>query len=84
MELINEIEETFETRENIIEIREVSHSLGKNLLLDNISMDFPKGRLVMITGLSGSGKTTLIKIIAGLIEADQGTVCSIILRCSTI
>lgn len=75
MELINEIEETFEIRENIIEIREVSHSFRKNLLLDNISMDFPKGRLIMITGLSGSGKTTLIKIIAGLIEPDQGTVC---------
>ncbi len=74
MELIKEIEDTFETRENIIEIREVSHSFGKNMLLDNISMDFPRGRLIMITGLSGCGKTTLIKIIAGLIEPDLGTV----------
>lgn len=74
MELINELEDTFETRENVIEVRNVSHSFGENLVLDNISLDFPKGRLVTITGLSGSGKTTLIKIIAGLIEPDQGEV----------
>ena len=74
MELINEIEDTFETRENIVEIRNVSHSFGENSVLDNVSLGFPKGRHVMITGLSGSGKTTLIKIIAGLIEPDQGEV----------
>jgi phospholipid/cholesterol/gamma-HCH transport system ATP-binding protein len=74
MDLINQIESTFETRENIIEIRNVRHSLGKNSVLDDVSLDIPRGRHIAITGLSGSGKTTLIKIIAGLIEPDGGEV----------
>jgi len=60
--------------DNIIEVRNVSYGHGSNRVLDNISMDIPKGKLVMITGLSGCGKTTLLKIIAGLIEPDQGSV----------
>lgn len=74
MDLINEIESTIETRENIIEIRNIYHTLGANALLKKVSLNIPRGRHVMITGLSGSGKTTLIKIIAGLIEPDQGEV----------
>jgi len=74
MDLINEIENTIETRENIIEIRNIYHSFGANTLLKKASLNIPRGRHVMITGLSGSGKTTLIKIIAGLIEPDQGEV----------
>lgn len=74
MDLINEIENTIETRENIVEIRNIYHSFGANTLLKKVSLNIPRGRHVMITGLSGSGKTTLIKIIAGLIEPDQGEV----------
>ena len=74
MDLINEIESTIETRENIIEIRNIYHSFGTNTILKKVSMDIPRGRHVMITGLSGSGKTTLIKIIAGLVEPDEGQV----------
>jgi len=74
MDLINEIESTIETRENIIEIRNIFHSFRTNTILKKVSLDIPRGRHVMITGLSGSGKTTLIKIIAGLIEPDEGEV----------
>jgi phospholipid/cholesterol/gamma-HCH transport system ATP-binding protein len=74
MDLINEIESTFETRENIIEIKDIHHSFGANTILKKVSLHIPRGRHVMITGLSGSGKTTLIKIIAGLIEPDRGEV----------
>ena len=74
MDLINELESTIETRENIIEVRNIFHSFGDKALLKKVSLSIPRGRHVMITGLSGSGKTTLIKIIAGLIEPDQGEV----------
>ena len=33
--------------------------------LKNISLDIPKNRLVVFTGLSGSGKSSLLRILAG-------------------
>jgi ABC-type nitrate/sulfonate/bicarbonate transport system ATPase subunit len=43
-------------------------------VLDNISFDVHEGELLAIVGPSGCGKTTLLKIIAGLLEADEGQV----------
>lgn len=74
MDLIDEIESTIETREDIITVQKVAYSFRENTILNDISLNIPRGRLVAITGLSGSGKTTLIKIIAGLIEPDEGEV----------
>jgi ABC-type nitrate/sulfonate/bicarbonate transport system ATPase subunit len=43
-------------------------------VLDNISFDVHEGELLAIVGPSGCGKTTLLKIIAGLLEPDEGQV----------
>lgn len=43
-------------------------------VFDNISFDVHEGELLGIVGPSGCGKTTLLKIIAGLLEADEGQV----------
>lgn len=37
-------------------------------------MSIDKKKFTCITGKSGSGKTTLLKIMAGLLEPDEGTV----------
>jgi phospholipid/cholesterol/gamma-HCH transport system ATP-binding protein len=58
----------------VVEVRNVTHGFDGNPVLDDISMDIPKGKLTMITGLSGCGKTTLLKIMAGLLEPDVGSV----------
>ncbi len=42
--------------------------------LDDISLEFPEGKLTALLGPSGSGKTTLLRIIAGLESAEQGRV----------
>jgi NitT/TauT family transport system ATP-binding protein len=39
-----------------------------------MSLDFPKGQLTSLLGPSGCGKTTLLKIIAGLLQPNQGEV----------
>jgi NitT/TauT family transport system ATP-binding protein len=42
--------------------------------LNDITLDFPKGKLTTILGPSGCGKTTLLKIIAGLMPPSAGEV----------
>lgn len=43
--------------------------------LDGLSLTFPKGQSTGLMGHNGAGKTTTIRIILGLIFADQGEVC---------
>lgn len=42
--------------------------------VDDISFDIRPGEIIAFLGLNGAGKTTAIKIIAGLIKADSGSV----------
>lgn len=43
-------------------------------VLDEISFEVEKGRMLSIVGPSGCGKSTLLKIISGLEEPDRGTI----------
>jgi sulfate transport system ATP-binding protein len=43
------------------------------VVLDNVDLNVPRGKLVALLGPSGSGKTTLLRIIAGLDHADPGS-----------
>jgi NitT/TauT family transport system ATP-binding protein len=59
----------------VVEVRAVCKTYcGDVEALRNIDLDFPRGKLTTLLGPSGCGKTTLLKIIAGLIEANSGTV----------
>jgi len=53
-----------------------SYKCGKNreVILDNINLDFKKHELVFILGKSGSGKSTLLNIIGGILDVDSGKV----------
>jgi NitT/TauT family transport system ATP-binding protein len=42
--------------------------------LNDITLDFPTGKLTTLLGPSGCGKTTLLKIIAGLLKPSSGQV----------
>jgi NitT/TauT family transport system ATP-binding protein len=46
----------------------------KLLVLDSIDFELYSGEIVAILGKSGSGKSTFLRIIAGLVRPDHGTV----------
>ncbi len=43
-------------------------------VLHRLDLDLPRGRCLAVLGGSGVGKSTLLKILAGVIEPDSGTV----------
>ena len=47
---------------------------GSNPVLDNISIEIPKGEFVFLTGPSGAGKTTILKILFGWESFEKGQV----------
>ncbi len=42
--------------------------------IDNLNLDIPDGRTMVILGPSGCGKTTLLRLIAGLLKPDSGEI----------
>ncbi|MGA8688530.1 MAG: ABC-F family ATP-binding cassette domain-containing protein [Methyloceanibacter sp.] len=48
--------------------------LGGHLVLDRASASLPPKSHVGLVGRNGAGKSTLLKVIAGLYEADDGTI----------
>ena len=57
-----------------IKVSGVTKKFGDFVALDDISVDLPTGQLTALLGPSGGGKSTLLRIIAGLDQADTGTV----------
>ena len=59
---------------NIIELKGITKSYGKDTILDNLSLNIKKNEFLTLLGPSGCGKTTTLKIIAGFETADSGQV----------
>ena len=57
-----------------IEISNLSKCYGKTLALDDISLQIPEGSIFGYLGPNGAGKTTTMKVIAGLLHYQQGSV----------
>ena len=57
-----------------INIENLSFSYGDRKIFDGLNLTIQKGEKVAFVGESGSGKSTLVKIIAGLIIYDTGSV----------
>ena len=57
-----------------VHIQNLSHSINKQKILNNINLDLEKEKIACILGPSGCGKTTLLKLIAGLEKVQTGQV----------
>lgn len=60
--------------EFVLECTGVSKKYGKKEVLKNINLQLERGKIIGLLGPNGSGKTTLIKIINGLLTADEGDI----------
>ncbi|MGN0318656.1 MAG: ABC transporter ATP-binding protein [Lachnospira sp.] len=60
--------------ETIISVKNVTKKFGQNTVLDNVSLDIEKGKVIGLIGRNGSGKTMLLKCICGFIPVTDGTI----------
>ena len=58
----------------LLEVSEVTKSFGTARAVDDVSLTAERGELVCLLGPSGCGKTTLLRLIAGLVEPDLGSI----------
>ena len=57
-----------------IKVENLTKIFDGKKVLNNISFEVDEGSTLAIVGFSGSGKSTVLKIIAGLIKADEGKI----------
>ncbi|HEX9767306.1 MAG TPA: ATP-binding cassette domain-containing protein [Nitriliruptorales bacterium] len=57
-----------------IRVRNVSKSFGSNQVLEDISIDFPKGQITTVLGPSGTGKSVFLRNVIGLLKPDRGEI----------
>lgn len=57
-----------------LDLKQVSVGFGGPLLLERIDFQIKRGERVCLLGRNGAGKTTFLKLLAGQVEPDQGTV----------
>jgi phospholipid/cholesterol/gamma-HCH transport system ATP-binding protein len=60
--------------ESLVELRHLTFGYGDRIILDDISMSVPRGKVTALMGASGGGKTTILRLIGGQNRAQKGSV----------
>jgi phospholipid/cholesterol/gamma-HCH transport system ATP-binding protein len=58
--------------ESLVELRHLTFGYGERVILDNISLSVPRGKVTALMGASGGGKTTILRLIGGQNKAQSG------------
>ena len=58
----------------LVELRNVTFSYGERVILRDVSLQVPRGKVTALMGASGGGKTTVLRLIGGQQRAQQGQV----------
>jgi ATP-binding cassette subfamily F protein uup len=58
----------------VIEARSVTHSFGKDKLIENFKLKVMRGDRIGLIGNNGVGKSTLLKILLGELTSDEGSI----------
>ncbi|MBN2602165.1 MAG: ATP-binding cassette domain-containing protein [Candidatus Marinimicrobia bacterium] len=60
--------------QQVLEISGLKKTFGDLLVLNNLDLNVNRGDRIAVIGPNGVGKSTLIKILAGVLEADEGKI----------
>ena len=55
-------------------VSHVSHAFGETKALDDVSLEVPRGRFVVLLGLNGAGKSTLFSLVTRLYDNVSGEI----------
>ena len=58
----------------VINLSEVSVKRGKNLVVDDLNLEIPRGKIVGLLGPSGAGKSTVMRVLMGVQSQVNGSV----------
>lgn len=56
----------------LVELRHLTFGYGERVILDDVSLRVPRGKVTALMGASGGGKTTVLRLIGGQNQAQQG------------
>lgn len=56
----------------LVELRNLTFGYGDRVILDDISLSVPRGKVTALMGASGGGKTTILRLIGGQSRAQSG------------
>ncbi|WP_096698474.1 ABC transporter ATP-binding protein [Polaromonas sp. AER18D-145] len=57
---------------SLVELRHLTFGYGERVILDDISLSVPRGKVTALMGASGGGKTTILRLIGGQLRAQSG------------
>lgn len=58
----------------MMQVNNLTKSFGRHPVVDDVSFQLEKGRCMALLGPNGAGKTTTLRLIAGLLIPDSGTI----------
>ncbi|WP_313075515.1 ABC-F family ATP-binding cassette domain-containing protein [Lacrimispora sp.] len=59
---------------DVLTVRDLRKAFDQNLLFDHVNFDVKRGERISIIGGNGTGKTTILKMLNGILSADQGEI----------
>ncbi|MFN5177459.1 ABC transporter ATP-binding protein [Limnohabitans sp.] len=60
--------------QSLVELKNVTFGYGDRVILRELSLRVPRGKVTALMGVSGGGKTTVLRLIGGQVRAQQGEV----------
>ena len=58
----------------MIEVRNLTKKYGNTKVVDNVSLNIEKGKMISLIGPNGAGKSTVLSMITRLMDMDEGQV----------
>lgn len=59
---------------NVLTLQDVSQSYGTRRLFEGANMTFTDTKRIGLIGVNGTGKSTFMRLLAGLMEPEKGTI----------